>query len=251
MAGRRTGLTQFRGAVPAWASQSSRKSRPRNAFQNQRFSVKDLSTQRRQTRRPGPDLVFRTSSRFVGGHDLVGTEERRERNFFALGELGRNGFQILLVETHGADFDGAVRVDQEDRGYVGQAVSVGHRVAILVEDQREGHGVFPGKILGRAGIVLRDAEKRRAVVSVLFVEALEKRKRELADGAGDFEESGDDGPAFQESVERVFLVVERFQRKSGSFVSGNDVRHLSLIPPSAPRVQFRGKRKSRRKIPLA
>src|SRR6266571_1947272 len=96
-----------------------------NSFQEQRPCVENPSTQRRQTRRPGPDLIFRASSGFVGGHDLVGTEERRERNFFALGEFGCNCFQIFLVETHGADSDGAVSVDQENGWYVGQAVSVG------------------------------------------------------------------------------------------------------------------------------
>jgi hypothetical protein len=73
------------------------------------------------------------------------------------------------------------------------------------------------------------------MASVVFVEAFEKREGELANRAGNLEECGDYGAAFHEGGERVFLVVEGFERKSGSDIPGNDVGHVILSPLSARR----------------
>src|SRR6266403_4140349 len=176
-----------------------------------------------------PGLIFRASSRFVSRDYFVGTEKRRQRYFFALGKMGGNGFQVFLVKAHAADRHSAAGIDQKNRGDVGQAISIGNRIVVFVEKQREGRAVFLGKILGGTHVVLRDSEKTYGIAAITFVEAFEERECELADGAGDFEEGGYDGTALQQGVERVFHVVERFQRKSRSDVSGNDVRHVVLF----------------------
>src|SRR6202030_4118902 len=119
------------------------------------------------------------------------------------------------------------RLDQKNRGHVGQSVGVGDHVAVFVVDQeRKRYSVLLRKFVCGFCVVLGDPEKGYAIAAITLVEAFEERKCELADGAGDFEEGGDDGAALQQGVERVFIVVESYERKSRSRVPSNDVRHV-------------------------
>ncbi len=140
-----------------------------------------------------------------------------------------NGFQVFFVKAHGTHLHSAVGIDQKNRRHAGQAVGVRDEVAVFVVDQ---NGKRYAELLRkfRCGwrVVLGNSEKSCAA-TVTFVEAFQERKRELADGAGDFEECGDDGAAFQEGSERIILVVERPERKSGCRVADNDVRHVILF----------------------
>ena len=141
-----------------------------------------------------------------------------------------NRFQTLLVKTHAADRHSAAGIDQKNRGHVGQSVRIGDHVSVFIIDQeRKRYSELLRKFACGPRIVLGDTEESYGVAAIAFVEAFEKRKCELADGAGDFEEGGDDGAAFQQGVERVLLVVECFERKSWSRVPSNDVRHVVLF----------------------
>jgi hypothetical protein len=57
---------------------------------------------------------------------------------------------------------------------------------------------------------------------------LKKWKCELADGAGDFEESRDHWAFFKQRWKGIVFAVRIFQRKCGSFVPGHDVSHLTF-----------------------
>src|SRR6266566_5312604 len=98
-------------------------------------------------------------------------EERRQRYFFALGELSAKRLQILLVKSHRTHFHGAVDVDQKERGHISQAVSVGDHVAIFVVDNYwKCYLILPGEFGCRPSVVLRNTQKGYGMDSVVFVE---------------------------------------------------------------------------------
>jgi len=175
--------------------------------------------------RSGPDLVFGASTGFIRWDGFGGKKERSAGDFLAVGKSVGDGFEISFDEAHGADFDGAAGVHEEDGGDVGEAVGVGGGIAFFVEEEGEGEAIFLGEGLGVAGVVLGDAEESDAVAAVALEEALEEGKRVLADGAGDFEKSNDGGAFFEGGFEREGLAVERFQGEVRGFTSCDDVGH--------------------------
>jgi len=63
-----------------------------------------------------------------------------------------------------------------------------------------------GEIPGVERVVCENAQERDAVVAISrFVQAFEKGNVKLADGAGDFEEGGDDEAALQRSLSEYSL----------------------------------------------
>ncbi len=178
--------------------------------------------------RSGPDLVLGASARFICGNNFVRVEERRERHLAALGEFSGNSFQILFIETHGADLHFSIGFDQENGRNIGEAIGVGGRIPVFIQNERECDAVFRSKVFRYVGIVLGDAQEGCAAGTVALVKTFQEWEGKLADRAGDFEEGSDDWTALEQCAERIFLLVERFERKFGSHVAGNNVSHVVL-----------------------
>src|ERR1019366_7201504 len=115
--------------------------------------------------------------------------QRGGRLVAMLGQLLVDGFDVALGPADGGNFDLAARSDVENRGHVGQAVSIRHRVLRrIVERDGKSDAVFAQEILGVARLVLRDAEYGDVGSSIRLVHALQKRKSILANRAAHLEE---------------------------------------------------------------
>src|ERR1700730_3770480 len=86
-----------------------RKKRSRTAGLSEKCSVCLLPNRSR------PDLIFRSSPRFVSGDRLVRAEECGGSDLFPPRELLGDRFQIFFVESHATDFYGAIGLDEENR----------------------------------------------------------------------------------------------------------------------------------------
>src|SRR5262249_36712989 len=136
-------------------------------------------------------------------------------------------------ETHGRDFDGAVRLDEENGGNHGKAVGIGDSVCRVVEEDGEGDADRTGEVAGGGSVVLRDAEKGHAVGLVALVQAFEEGEREFADRAGHFEEGEYDRAFFEGARENKLLAVESFQGEVGSGIARYDVGHAVVCSEPA------------------
>src|SRR5579871_2839932 len=94
--------------------------------------------------RSRPDLIFGSSTRSDGGNGFGRLEERSIGDVCAFGELGSDRFDVRFDETHGADEDGAVGVDEYQRGDHSEAIGVGDDVAFFfgIEQDWESDAVF-------------------------------------------------------------------------------------------------------------
>src|SRR2546426_460714 len=143
------------------------------------------------------NLVFGASTGFVVGHGFVRQENSSRRTALPRCKFGSNLLDFGLAEAHAAHLDGAVCVNQEECRNVGEAVLVGDRIALFIEEGGKSNAVFGAEFLGVARVILGNAPKGSALAAVGLEKALEKREGELADRAGDLEERGDDGPFLQ------------------------------------------------------
>lgn len=143
----------------------------------------------------------------------------------AVGKRVGDAFEILFDEAHGADFHRTIGIDQENCRDARECIGVRDRVALFVEKHGESHAVLFGEVFCFAGVVLGDAKDSHTIAAVTLKETLKKGKRELANGAGNFEK-GDDGRTFFEcGFEGVLLAVERFQGEVGCPIACDDVGH--------------------------
>lgn len=121
--------------------------------------------------------------------------------------MARDRLQILFVKTHRADLHPPVGLYQENRRNVGQAIDVRDGITAIIEDHRESDVVLGCKAFRGALLVLGNAKKGCAARAVPLMEALQKRKCELTDGAGDLEERSDDWAAVEQRAKRILLLV--------------------------------------------
>jgi len=144
-----------------------------------------------------PGLVFGASTWFGGRDGFAGQEDRDAGEIAAVGNGVRNGFEVLLNETHAGDAGDAVGFDEEDGGNHGEAVGVGDGVVLIVYEDGKGDAEVFGEFGGGCGIVLGDGEEGDVFSAIALVEAFKERKSEFANGAGDFEKGQDDGAGFK------------------------------------------------------
>src|SRR5216684_1403764 len=131
------------------------------------------------------------------GNNFVGQENSSRGTALPRCKFGSNLLELGLAEAHAAHLDGAVCVNQEECRNVGEAVLVGDRIALFIEQGGKSNAVFGAEFFGVARVVLGNAPKGGVLAAVGLEDALEEREGELADRAGDLEERRDDGPFLQ------------------------------------------------------
>jgi len=87
---------------------------------------------------------------------------------------------------------------------------------VLVDERGKSYAAFLIEFLGAARIVLRYAQERNVVAAIAFEQALKKRKSELANRAGNFEESQNNRASFQKCVSEYSLPSRAFNEKPGA-----------------------------------
>src|SRR5690348_6149992 len=94
-----------------------------------------------------------------------------------------NSLQGLLSKPDAIDFHSAVGSNQIISGHVGDAVVVRCGIAVIVQESWEADAVFGAEVTRVPRVILRNGPEGCAVGGVGLVEAFEKRKRELTNGA--------------------------------------------------------------------
>ena len=143
--------------------------------------------------RSGPDLVFGSSAGFVCGDRFVSSKHGRARNVSAVGESVGDRFHFRLAEAFACNLYLAVWINQKKGGNTGQAVGIRNRVTRFVNQNCKRDTDFMCEIARSADIVLRNGDETDVAAAMLPEDPFEKRKGELADRAGDFEECEYDG----------------------------------------------------------
>src|SRR5713226_10666435 len=108
------------------------------------------------------------------GDNFGGQENSSRRTTLPRCKFGSNLLDFGLAEAHAAHLDGAVCVNQEECRNVGEAVLVGDRIALFIEEGGESNAVFGAEIFGVARVVLRNAPKGGVLAAVGLEEALEE-----------------------------------------------------------------------------
>ena len=114
-----------------------------------------------------------------------------------------------------------------------QAVGIRNRIILFVRYHGEGDAELLAKVLRIAGIILGNPEDRHSVTGVTLMNPFQKRKRELADGAGDFEERRHHGSPFQQGTEQIVLSIESFEPEIGCSVPNCKFSHRIFRPHPA------------------
>src|ERR1700732_5104993 len=137
-----------------------------------------------------------------------GLKDRERRCLLGGGELAVYVFHIRFDPSNAGDFDLAILSDQEQSGDIGQAVGIGHRVAVrIVQQSAEGNAVLFQKGGGVALVILRDAYDCDFLVAVRFVEAFEVGKSVLAGWTGNLEEDGEHRPLLESGLQIEFTTI--------------------------------------------
>lgn len=145
--------------------------------------------------RSGPDLVFGSSAGLVCGDRFVSSKHRRARDVSAVGKSVRDRLHFRLAEAFACNLHLAVWINQKRGGNTGQAVGIRNRVTRFVNQNWKRDSKFICEIARRADVVLRNGDETDVAAAMLLEDPFEKRKGELADRAGDFEEREYDGAA--------------------------------------------------------
>src|SRR5438270_14046675 len=119
------------------------------------------------------------STRFRVGDDFAGCEYRNDRSAKKARQFFRNLLQGPLPKSDAIDLHGAVGSDQIIGGHVSDAVFVRSRIAVIIEESREGDAIFRAEVARVARVILRAGPERRALGSVGREKACEKGKCEL------------------------------------------------------------------------
>src|SRR5262249_20368556 len=180
--------------------------------------------------KPDRASVFGASTGTIGGGGVRRLKERGLGDLHAFGKLIGDGFDVGFYEAHGADKDRAVGVHEKNCGNHGEAIGVGDDVAFFfgIEKNRESDAVFLDETCSFLSAVLADAEDREVGRFVSLMEALEEGKRELANGAADFEKGEKNWAFFERSGERELFAVKRLKRKIWGDIAGDDVGHTGF-----------------------
>src|ERR1700756_4155934 len=128
--------------------------------------------------------------------------------------------EVAPHPTYTGHFDFAVRSNPENRGHVGESISVGHGVCSrVIQKQRERNAVLPGKSHRVFLIVLRNAYEVYVFVPISLVESVEKRERILARRTGDLEKCGNHRPTVEGLVQGKLFALQGAESEVGSNLS--------------------------------
>src|ERR1017187_8654951 len=158
---------------------------------------------------PAGQLITRPSAGFPF-RDVVALAEHRHAG------LGPEPFHFLFAPAFDYVRNGAAGFHQEQRRHARNPEGVARRKAasLMVEQNRKRHAKILVKLARVARVVLRDAVDRQ---SPGRVETLQKRKRQLADRAGDLEECQQDRSAGGDLPQGGRTAAQEFQA---------DIRHV-------------------------
>ena len=128
-----------------------------------------------------PDLIFRPSTRAIRGNRFIRAKERRGRDLSSLRQSRSDLLQIVFHESHAADTDCSIGIDQEDGRNIREPIRIGSRIALLffVQSDRKRDSVLFRETRSGLGIVLGNAEKSDVVTLIPLIEPLQKGKRKL------------------------------------------------------------------------